>query len=422
MSEYALTDSERATLMSFRDSDQEAEARRAQIILLSAEDAPVAAIKKAVKLSESQIYRWRREWKRQRLAIFPDQAEAAPPETADVSEKAAPVEPAPPGVESPRLPLELNAAVGVLPSDSMAEAGRKVLHFSFERMLLNEPGSRLGENIEAVHDMRVATRRMRSAIRLFRPFFKANTIKPLNHALRDVARLLGEVRDLDVFMENAQHFAQANPELRLDPLVIVWQKRLDKARRALIRHLDSKAFARFVDQFHCFVTTPGAGARALPGPEEAVAYQVRYIAPRLIYEHYEGVRAYEAVLDDAPVSTLHALRIDFKRFRYTLEFFEEILGPEIKNVIKETKVMQDHLGDLTDTVVASGVLVDFIDEHNASYSGVPIFMRPDISGVQRYALATDAEQKRLLDTFPVAWASFNRDEIRRALALAVAVL
>jgi CHAD domain-containing protein/transposase-like protein len=422
MSEFALTDPERAVLISFRDSDQKAEARRAEIILLSADGATVTAIKKAVKLSESQIYRWRREWKQQRLAIFPDQTAAAPVETVEVVEVTETVEPAPPGVESPRLPLELNEKMGVLPDDSMAEAARKVLCFSFERMLLNEPGSRLGENIEAVHDMRVATRRMRSAIRLFRPFFKANTIKPFEHALRDVARLLGEVRDLDVFMDKAQHFAQENPELSLDPLVIIWQKRLNKARRALIRHLNSKAFARFVDQFHAFVTTPGAGARALPGPEEAVAYQVRYIAPRVIYEHYEGVRAYQAVLDGAPLTTLHALRIDFKRFRYTLEFFEEVLGPEIKTVIKETKVMQDHLGDLNDTHVASGVLVDFIDEQNANYSGVPVFMRPDISGVQQYALATDAEQQRLLDTFPAAWASFNRDEVRRALALAIAVL
>jgi CHAD domain-containing protein/transposase-like protein len=424
MSEYSLTDHERATLISFRDSDQEAESRRAQIILLSADGTTVSSIKKTVKLSDSQVYRWRREWKAKRLGIFPEQSEAAPVETGEeveVVEVTEPAQPAP-GVESPRLPLELNEKMGVLPDDSMAEAARKVLHFNFERMLLNEPGSRLGENIEAIHDMRVATRRMRSAIRLFQPFFKPNTIKPLNHALRDVARLLGEVRDLDVFMENAQHFAQENPESSLDPLAVVWQKRLNKARRALIRHLDSKAFARFVDQFHAFVTTPGAGARALPGPEEAVAYQVRYIAPRLIYEHYEAVRAYQAVLDDAPITTLHALRIDFKRFRYTLEFFGEVLGPEIKTVIKETKTMQDHLGNLNDTQVASGLLVNFIDEQNAHYSGVPIFMRPDISGVQRYALFTDAEQKRLLDTFPAAWESFNRDEVRRGLALAVAVL
>ena len=94
-------------------------------------------------------------------------------------------------------------------------------------------------------------------------------------------------------------------------------------------------------------------------------YQVRHIAPRLIYEHYERVRAYETVLDGAPISTLHALRIDFKRFRYTLEFFEEVLGPEIKSVIKETKIMQDHLGDLNDTQVAGDMLREIIDESPA---------------------------------------------------------
>ncbi len=422
MSDYTLTDDERARLIELRDTLPAAESRRAQTILLSAEGATVATIKKAIKMSDSQIYRWRRDWKKRRFGIFPDQAAEKSASVASVASVET-VEPAPepvPGVDKPRLPLELNETVGVLPDDPMAEAARKVLRFSFERMLLNEPGSRLGENIEAVHDMRVATRRIRSAFRLFRPFFKPNAIKPLNHALRDVARLLGEVRDLDVFMEKAQHFAQDNPESDLEPLVIAWQPRIDKARRALIRCLDSKAYARFVDQFHAFLTTPGAGARALP--EGAVAYQVRYIAPRLIYEHYEDVRAYNAVLKDASVTTLHALRIDFKRFRYTLEFFEEILGPEIERMIKATKIMQDHLGDLTDTQVARRVLVEFIDEQNAGYSGVPIFMRPDISGVQRYALATEAEQKRLLDTFPAAWANFNRNDVRRALALAVAVL
>jgi hypothetical protein len=49
-----------------------------------------------------------------------------------------------------------------------------------------------------------------------------------------------------------------------------------------------------------------AGARSLPGPDEPTAYRVRHIAPRLIYEHYERVRAYELVLAGANVLTLHA--------------------------------------------------------------------------------------------------------------------
>ncbi len=49
----------------------------------------------------------------------------------------------------------------------MSEAGRKTFRFHFRRMVYNEPGTRLGEDIEAMHDMRVATRRMRAAFRVF---------------------------------------------------------------------------------------------------------------------------------------------------------------------------------------------------------------------------------------------------------------
>jgi CHAD domain-containing protein len=142
----------------------------------------------------------------------------------------------------------------------------------------------------------------------------------------------------------------------------------------------------------------------------------------VICEHYEQVRAYDTVLDGASLLTLHALRIAFKRLRYTVESFEEVLGPEAKLVIKEIRGMQDHLGDLNDTRVVGDALRQFVDQHNAEYSGVPVFLRPDISGVAKYARARETEQQRLLATFPAAWANFNRDDVRRALALAVAAL
>ena len=126
--------------------------------------------------------------------------------------------------------------------------------------------------------------------------------------------------------------------------------------------------------------------------------------------------------DSAAIPTLHALRIDFKRLRYTLEFFEEVLGPEARQVVNEIKTMQDHLGDLNDAAVAETMLREFVDHHNETYSGVPLVMRPDISGVLAYAAAKDEEKRRLLETFPEAWANFNRDQVRRDLALAVSVL
>ncbi|NLX09308.1 MAG: CHAD domain-containing protein [Chloroflexi bacterium] len=435
-----LTDHERAILLYFRDQGTPAEARRAQVVLLSDENAPTANIAAAVSLSPNRVRHWVRAWHAQGLGIFervpehllagqgvvalatPNGAdESLAVEAADEDEaEAAPPGP-PPGVEAPRLPLELREQVGVLPDDPMAEAGRKVLYYHFERMLLNEPGSRLGEDIEAVHDMRVATRRMRSAMRLFAPFFEDGIAKRYRKGLRATGDALGAVRDLDVFEEKAAKFMQANPEADLGPLFEAWDQQLQQARAALIEYLDSRQFARFVERFHTFLTTPGLGA--LPVAEGGVPiYQVRHVLPPLIYDLYERVRAYETVVEGAPITTLHALRIEFKRLRYALEFFEEVLGPEARRVIKEIKVMQDHLGDLNDAEVAGQLLRAFVDEQSAIYSGIPLFIRPDISGVMHYATAKQAEKEHLLATFPEAWANFLRADVRRDLAVAVAAL
>ena len=410
---YTLSDHERARLIDLRDHGPAPLARRAQIILLSEAGVAVSAIAADISLTSAQVYHWRREWLKRRLDIFPAPTGLAPSEAV----------PAPrPGVEVPRLPLELRETVGMFPDEPMAEAARKALFFHFERMLLHEPGTREGQDIEAVHDMRVATRRMRSALRLFKPFFEPGTLRPFRRQLRRIALALGEVRDLDVFLEKALRFLNDHPEIDLAPLITAWEAQRQQARCALIDRMDGKGFGRFVTEFHTFLTTPGMGANPLPGPGDATAYQVRHIAPRVIYEHFEQVRAYDTLLDGASLLTLHALRIAFKRLRYTMEFFEEVLGPEVKLVIKDIKIMQDHLGDLNDTRVVGNVLREFVDQHNADYSGVPIFLRPDISGVLHYARAREAEQRHLLDTFPEAWANFSRDELRQAIALAVAAL
>src|SRR5262245_1416736 len=63
-------------------------------------------------------------------------------------------------------------APGLRADDSMSEAGRKVMAYYFARMLSHEEAVRQGDNDEAVHDMRVATRRLRSALQMFEPYFR----------------------------------------------------------------------------------------------------------------------------------------------------------------------------------------------------------------------------------------------------------
>ncbi|NLE46120.1 MAG: CHAD domain-containing protein [Chloroflexi bacterium] len=308
----------------------------------------------------------------------------------------------------------------IQPDDAMSEAGRKVLRLHFARMLEHEAGTRLGTDIEELHDMRVATRRMRSAFDVFAPYFDPKVLQPFVKRLRRIGRALGRVRDLDVFMEKAQRYLKDipdNQDINLDSLLDAWRSQRETARERMIETLDGKVYRRFVEEFGAFVTTPGAGALVRPAGRPA-ANQVYQVVPTLVYRRYEVVRSYEPLLDDAPLDILHALRVDFKRLRYTLEFFRDVLGPEVGAVVKEVVAVQDHLGDLNDADVACSLLIEFLGQWSRSERRD----RVDISGVVQYLLTTQTELHGWVASFPGVWLNFNRAELRRSLALAVAAL
>jgi CHAD domain-containing protein len=309
---------------------------------------------------------------------------------------------------------------GILPDDAMSEAGRKVLSFHFARMLEHEPGTRAGEDIEELHDMRVATRRMRAAFRVFGPYFKAGEIRPYASGLRRTARTLGQVRDLDVFVQKAQRYLGALPPENahdLDPLLEVWRQGRRQARKSMIDYLDGDRYQGFVQAFQAFLHTPGAGARKMKGfPPKAT--RVRHVVPRLIYARWEQVQAFDPLLEGAPVAVLHALRVECKRLRYALEFFREVLGPEVKEVIAQVVQLQDHLGDLHDADVANALLSDFLFTRQGDVPSERVIA----PGVVAYLAVKQRELQTLIDTFPQAWEAFNCAEVRHWLALSVAVL
>ena len=323
----------------------------------------------------------------------------------------------------PPLPQPMEA-IGLLPDDPMAEAGRKVLRFHFAEMLSHEEGTRLGTDIEALHDRRVATRRMRAAFEVFGNAFHTKALKPHLKGLRATGRALGHVRDLDVFMEKAQKYLETLPEAQrsgLDPLLAHWQEMRESTRLEMLAHLDSQAYQDFKQEFNLFLSTPGAGA-VVALPDEPTPNRVCEVAPILIYSCLAGVRAYDACLTHASVEQLHALRIEFKKFRYTLEFFREVLGESAKAVIGEVKKLQDHLGDLNDAVVATHILTDFLASWEAQQAQLPITERQNLQAIVAYLAARHDERHRLMVTFQEAWEKFNRPELRRELALAVSML
>ena len=321
---------------------------------------------------------------------------------------------------------------GILASDTMSEGGRKLFRFHLLRMLRHEPGTRQGEDIEELHDMRVATRRLRSASRLVNDFFVPMDVAPFIKGLRRTARTLGAVRDLDVLIDKADKYQELLPPERqggVEPLLASWRTQRETARQKLIAYLDGANYRRFVAASTNFVTAEGAGARPVD-PSHPHPHLVCHVVPRLIYTHFEAVRAYENWLDDPPLERLHALRIDCKRLRYALEFFREVLGAEAKVVIKEVTALQDHLGDLHDADVADHLLRDFLDggtgallsfTSSKKQTEMPR-QRVMAPGVAMYLAKKQTELQTLVRTFPEVWAHFNRLEVRQNLAASVAVL
>ena len=207
----------------------------------------------------------------------------------------------------------------------------------------------------------------------------------------------------------------------MQPLLDAWEQERQAARSRLVAYLDSPEYREFTEQFLVFLTTPGAGARPIP---EAlpVAPQVREIAPVLIHTRLAAVRLYAAVLSNATVEKLHALRIECKKLRYTVEFFREVLGREAKAVVNDLKDLQDHLGDLNDAQVATRVLNDFLAVWDARQAALPLTERQNPESIVAYLAYCHAERHRLITTFHDMWQRFECQEFRTNLALAVSVL
>jgi CHAD domain-containing protein len=312
--------------------------------------------------------------------------------------------------------LVVGKTPGVNAEDHVAEAGRKVMRFHLARMLEREPGVRSGVDIEDVHKMRVATRRQRAAWRVFGEAFKKGRTKAHRDGLRDVARRLGSVRDLDVQLEAADAYRSDQPvaeQRAIEPLLAAWQQHRDDARILLARELDSPGYARFLDDYLDFVRTEGAAAVPVSALQP---HRVRDTAPSRIWAAYEQVRTYEPVLRWADITTLHDLRIASKWLRYTLEFVQEALGDDSTPLIGRVTDLQDHLGLLNDADVASSMTRTFLVEQSGALSPA------ENAAIGRFLVHREREMARLRRSIGTPWRGVAGLRFRRSLGRVVAGL
>jgi triphosphatase len=237
-------------------------------------------------------------------------------------------------------PTEMDASM------SAGEVAFAILRRHFATMLAHEPGVRLGEDPEELHDMRVATRRLRAALKLYAGVLPRRAER-YERDLRHFARAMGDVRDLDVHLERLSGEASRNGEV-LQGVVAVLEERRVEARRRMLEALDSRRYERLVSNF---AGTLRRGRSPAPtGP-------ILEVAPDLVRRRYKKVRkAADALGEDSSPEVFHELRKKGKRLRYALEPLQEIYGEPAEKMVKLLKTIQDDLGDHQDLVVAAGLM------------------------------------------------------------------
>lgn len=255
------------------------------------------------------------------------------------------------------------AITKIEPTLHLADACRLIWRQQLAQMLLLEAGVRQSTDIEYVHDLRVAVRRARTALRLFGGYFHKKKLHFLRDALKITGRRLGAVRDRDVALEKLAKFIGKGAAEQSAQAVIAdaWQSERADAFEQLIEWFDSADYAEFLVRFSQLCATPGKGARAFthePGTAPT-PFQVRHTLPGILMERFNQVRAFETLFESEAaltVETLHQLRIQCKFLRYALEFGRGLLGADGLHLIATLKTLQEYLGDLNDAAVSQRLL------------------------------------------------------------------
>ncbi|MCA0873299.1 CHAD domain-containing protein [Seohaeicola saemankumensis] len=255
----------------------------------------------------------------------------------------------------------------------------------------NEPGIIADYDTEFLHDYRVALRKIRSVLSLFKGVYGDAETEMLKSEFSELMVPTGRMRDLDVYLLDQDHYFEMLPETLhsgLTKMFDLFSKERQAGLRAFTRRLRSSGYnkkilvlaARFADRD---TLDPGPNAK-LHATDYACA---------LIWKRYRKVCKIASGIDDQTEDEeVHELRIHCKKLRYLMEFFAPLFpSGEIKGLIKPLKRLQDNLGLFNDYSVQQISLQAFLEDHPTSRS------KDNLAIAQSIGALTAALHQRQLD-------------------------
>jgi CHAD domain-containing protein len=281
-------------------------------------------------------------------------------------------------------------------------------------MLDHEYGIRLAtsDDAEAVHQTRVATRRLRSDLKTFAAVLDPVWLSHTRADLKWIADSLGTVRDIDVLAghlesemghaptPDAQPFGEINLELR---------RRRQVAHAHLLEDMSGERYLTLLDRLHAssesppfLVTAASSKSHAGLRPDDPA----RRVLPTLVRRPWRKLRKAVRHVGSHPTDQeLHQIRIRAKRLRYAAEAAAPVVGKPARRMAVAVESLQTVLGDHHDAVTAE----DWFRREAATGSRAVAFSAGQLVAVQRH------RQTRLRRQWRGVWSSLDRKKLRRWL-------
>ena len=249
------------------------------------------------------------------------------------------------------------------PDDAWSKLGASYLAEQMQALTAYEPFAYEGLHPEGVHQMRVATRRLRAALKAFEGVLPKERARSLAAEAGWLCDVLGAVRDLDVHLEHLHGYREALPVDRQHSLD-AYEQHLEgarlRARRCLITALDSNRFRRFQTSY--LSLQEQAHSIDEDASPTIAEFAHDYVPRRLAAVRRDGRK----IQPDTEPEAYHRLRIRIKKLRYGLEILNGPYGVELAKASKSLRRLQGRLGDHQDACVAEEELANYREAHAAN--------------------------------------------------------
>lgn len=213
----------------------------------------------------------------------------------------------------------------------------------------HEPGARLGDDPEELHDLRIAGRRLDAVLRQFQAFLPSE-FSEIRATLKSVLSALGHARDLDVALEELRNFRRKLPKSERDgvqPLREHLTLEQNRARAQMLSVLDSIWVQKNLQKLTSLLAAPGSSSE-VPSTELAL-----HAAPELLRRRFRKLRKRaERLGAESSTEEYHEVRGQVKKLRYALDAVAALYGKAAEEMVRALRRWQEKLGVQQDAAVA----------------------------------------------------------------------